>query len=287
MQPPAKRSFLPVASTHTTAEHYGQKFGIPDDVQAALQSVGRMGRMSELARHASFTCPSLMPVVQMSVRAGHLNGHRPCQISHPPLPRHPHLLFPHTRPQPNGKAMTDFITDSQAIANAHEAIYQEDLKRRELQPYSLMEERAAIRVRGSSPAPFDSDIDFRSDGIDADGMNGRTRIQRTKGWASVKGKGEGRERGASKSRLRTREKATEVEDDQDDFDFNGTSQSHDSVGLGKDRCPWRACRYWTISQRCSLLPRFPNRSSSRAHLKVHTRALLKKQALHNGMVGGW
>jgi hypothetical protein len=35
------------AAELTTADIYGQRHGIPDDVQAALQNVGRRNRMSE------------------------------------------------------------------------------------------------------------------------------------------------------------------------------------------------------------------------------------------------
>ena len=51
MQQPTKRVFRPVASTPSTAETYGEKFGIPEDVQNALQNVGRKGRMSEWSAH--------------------------------------------------------------------------------------------------------------------------------------------------------------------------------------------------------------------------------------------
>jgi hypothetical protein len=45
MQPPSKRVLRPTASQPTTAEHYGRQHGIPEHVQAALQNVGRKGRM--------------------------------------------------------------------------------------------------------------------------------------------------------------------------------------------------------------------------------------------------
>lgn len=45
-QPEAKRTLRPTASLPTTAETYGDKHGLEPDLQAALQNVGRKGRMS-------------------------------------------------------------------------------------------------------------------------------------------------------------------------------------------------------------------------------------------------
>lgn len=44
--PEAKRTTRPDADL-TTADIYGQKHDIPEDIQAALQSVGRRNRQSE------------------------------------------------------------------------------------------------------------------------------------------------------------------------------------------------------------------------------------------------
>lgn len=44
--PDSKRTARP-ASELTTADIYGQRHGIPDDVQAALQNVGRRNRQCE------------------------------------------------------------------------------------------------------------------------------------------------------------------------------------------------------------------------------------------------
>jgi hypothetical protein len=46
MSSPSKRTSPPVAEL-TTADIYGARHGIPDDVQAALQNVGRRNRQSE------------------------------------------------------------------------------------------------------------------------------------------------------------------------------------------------------------------------------------------------
>jgi hypothetical protein len=46
MQPPPKRTLRPTTSLPTTAEHYGDQHGIPEDLQNALLNVGRKGRMS-------------------------------------------------------------------------------------------------------------------------------------------------------------------------------------------------------------------------------------------------
>ncbi|WWC69073.1 uncharacterized protein I206_103009 [Kwoniella pini CBS 10737] len=51
--PPAKRQLKPANSLPTTTETYGQKHGIPSDLQAALQNVGRRGRQNVAMGHAT------------------------------------------------------------------------------------------------------------------------------------------------------------------------------------------------------------------------------------------
>ena len=47
MEPPSKRQLRPTSSLPTTAEKYGEKFGLPEDLQWKLQNVGPKGRFSE------------------------------------------------------------------------------------------------------------------------------------------------------------------------------------------------------------------------------------------------
>ncbi|WWD16272.1 hypothetical protein CI109_100698 [Kwoniella shandongensis] len=104
--PPAKRQLRPAASLPTTAEIYGEKHGISPDLQAALQNVGRRGRLN--------------------VSQGH-STHRAFDRTQS-FPSH--VLGPSTTPNSNGftTALDDFV-------HAQGVINKELHRARELQPF--------------------------------------------------------------------------------------------------------------------------------------------------------
>ncbi|ORY22588.1 hypothetical protein BCR39DRAFT_487791 [Naematelia encephala] len=116
MLPPPKRQLRPTNSMPTTAETYGQRHGIPDDLQLALQNVGRKGRQA-VSQGRTFDRTQSFPVS---------NSFQPSQT---------------------------FMTDAQARTQAEAIIVKEELKARELRPFSSLESTSVSvpRQRGSSP----------------------------------------------------------------------------------------------------------------------------------------
>ena len=121
-----------------------------------------------------------------------------------------------------------FITDTEAISRAREAINKEDLRRRELQPYSKTLIESAPRIRGSSPALGDG-LYFQSDGIDQDDMD-------WEGEGSTAENGvHGKSSSGSRARSKKRRATAEPEDDEGDatdVDDDDLPESGRASGLG-------------------------------------------------------
>ncbi|KAK4685559.1 hypothetical protein P7C73_g4589, partial [Tremellales sp. Uapishka_1] len=123
MEPASKRQLRPTASLPTTAEVYGNKFGLSEDLQARLSNVGRQKRLGRF------------PHSKLPTRVRAYKGIAVTQG--------------HSIAQSGGSgAQTGFLTDSEARANAQQIMSKEQLKARELQPYSQTVDGLSLSPRG-------------------------------------------------------------------------------------------------------------------------------------------
>lgn len=142
--PDPKRQLRATASVESTAETYGRRHGIPEDVQAALQNVGWRSRQGELAwAEARSACaapavlprpyPANIPAVAMGAPgAGGGRSLQPTQ-SLPALPG-------------------SFMTAHQTYAHAQAVIDKEASRRHELQPMAFgSPAQEAVNNLGLSP----------------------------------------------------------------------------------------------------------------------------------------